>query len=242
MNNKSTEVSIVAGHGLDNVSKWVTYFIPSTKVGTAVIRVAVVEDHPATRWGLAQVIDDAPELELVLAARSIEDFDTRTEIQPDVIILDLGLPGGRQGTDAIRHLCRQGHRILIVSAEDRPIPVLDAIAAGASGYLTKSAEAPEIFAALTSVATGKTYVSATLAGYLLTHSIKFTPREKEVLRLVASGETDKDIAEQLFISVRTVHGHLEEIRARMGCRNRTQLAIRANELGITVHSPKPAVE
>lgn len=209
---------------------------------TAVIRVAVVEDYPVMRQGLVQVIEDAPELELVLAVGSIESFDAHTAIQPDVIILDLGLPGGRQGTDAVSHLYKRGHRVLIVSAEDRQIPVLDAIAAGASGYLTKIAEAHEIVAAVTSVATGKTYVSPTLASYLLKHSIKFTDREKEVLRLVASGETDRDIAEQLFISVRTVHGHLEEIRAKMGCRNRTQLAIRANELGMVARSPNPSVE
>jgi DNA-binding NarL/FixJ family response regulator len=207
-------------------------------VDHAVIRVAVVEDHPVYRQGLAQVIEDDPALELTLAADSIEDFDAHARIRPDVVILDLGLPGKRYGTNAVRHLCKQGHRVLIVSAEDRQVRVLDAIAAGASGYLTKTAAPSEIIAAVTSVAAGETYVSATLAGHLLKHSIKFTPREKEVLRLVASGETDRDIAEQLFVSVRTVHGHLEEIRAKMGCHNRTQLAVRANELGIISDSPK----
>jgi len=202
-----------------------------------VIRVAVVEDHPVYRQGLAQVIEDAPGLELSLAGGSVGDVDAHTGTRPDVVILDLGLPGGLRGADAVHHLCAQGHRVLVVSAEDRQVRVLDAISAGAAGYLTKIAGPGEIVAAVTSVAAGGTYVSATLAGYLLSHPIKLTAREKEVLRLVASGETDRDIAEQLFISVRTVHGHLEEIRAKTGCHRRAQLVVRAIELGINSDSP-----
>lgn len=85
--------------------------------------------------------------------------------------------------------------MLVVSVEEREAPVLDAIGAGACGFLTKEAEPDEIIRAVTAVAAGRTYFSPTVAGYLLREPVRLTEREKEILRLVASGETDRDIAD-----------------------------------------------
>jgi len=204
------------------------------------INVAIVEDHPMFRQGLTQTIRQAPGLELVLATGSVEDFDARTVVQPDVVILDLGLPGGGlEGAAAVEHLCSQGFKVLVVSIEDGEVPVVDAISAGAAGYLTKHAEQDEVIRAVNAIASGGTYVSATLAAYLLKEPIRLTAREKEILRLVASGEQDQDIAEQLHISARTVHGHLEQIRGKAsrhrvktGRHNRVELVWLAIEHGL----------
>jgi DNA-binding NarL/FixJ family response regulator len=202
-------------------------------------RVAVIDDHPLYRQGLAVAIEEAPGMELVLAARSVEDFDAHRGVRPDVVVLDLHLPG-LEGPQAVAHLCARGLAVLVVSASDDQDAVLDAIAAGASGYLTKDAEAAEITAAVTAIAQGGTYVSPALAAYLLRAARRqppavpwaLTEREREILRLLASGETDQDIAAQLYISVRTVRSHLERIRDKTGRRRRPDLTRLAIEQGL----------
>jgi DNA-binding NarL/FixJ family response regulator len=119
-----------------------------------------------------------------------------------------------------------------VSASEQPADVVQAIGAGARGYLSKQAEETEILGAIQAVAQGRTYVSATLAGYLLLAPIPITAREREILELVAGGETDQDIADQLTISVRTVHSHLDRIRDKTGSRRRADLTRFAIERGI----------
>jgi len=201
--------------------------------------VAVIDDHPLYRQGLAVAIEAAPGMELVLAARSIEDFDAHSDAHPDVVILDLHLPG-LEGSQAVAHLCERGLAVLVVSASDDQDAVLDAIAAGASGYLTKDAEAAELTAAVAAIAAGGTYVSPALAAYLLRAARTqptavpwaLTEREREILRLLASGETDQDIADQLYISVRTVRSHLERIRDKTGRRRRPDLTRLAIEQGL----------
>jgi DNA-binding NarL/FixJ family response regulator len=187
------------------------------------ITVAVVEDHPVYRQGLLQVLEQAPDLEPLVAARSVEDFTATVPARPDLVILDLHLPGAVEGTAAVRRLCALGHTVLVVSAAQGEADVVDAVGAGARGYLTKESEPNEIVRAVRAVAAGGTYVSATLAAYLLKAPMQLTAREREILRLVAGGETDQDIAEQLVISVRTVRSHLDRIRDKTGSRRRADL-------------------
>jgi DNA-binding NarL/FixJ family response regulator len=206
--------------------------------------VAVIDDHPLYRQGLAVAIEEAPEMELVIAARSVEDFDALSDLHPDVVILDLHLPG-LEGSQAVAHLCERGLAVLVVSASDDQDAVLDAMAAGASGYLTKDAEASEITTAVAAIAGGGTYVSPALAAYLLRAARTqpkeapwaLTEREREILRLLASGETDQDIAAQLYISVRTVRSHLERIRDKTGRRRRPDLTRLAIEQGLIGRIP-----
>ncbi len=199
------------------------------------ISVAIVDDHPVYRQGLAVAVDAADDLALVGDASSIEEFE-KVVTQADVVLLDLHLPG-IEGSAGVAHVCAKGHRVLVVSAAGSPEDVVDAIAAGAAGYLTKESDAEEITRAVRIVASGASYVSPTLASYLLkaereTAAYRLTKREREVLALVAAGETDQDIAAQLFIATTTVHSHLERIRDKTGARRRAELTNLAHKLGI----------
>lgn len=197
------------------------------------VGVVIIEDHPVTRLGLAEVIAQAPGLELVAVAGSVEEYESRFRPGVDVVLLDLGLrDGGLEGPAAVRHLRGTGVAVLVVSMYGEEMPVLDAIGAGAHGYLTKEAEPDEIARAVKAVASGGTYFSATVAGYLLRTPTRLTEREAEILRLVASGETAADIASQLFITEKTVNGHLERIRDKTGYRRRADLTRLAYERGI----------
>jgi DNA-binding NarL/FixJ family response regulator len=152
-----------------------------------------------------------------------------------VLLLDLGLAsGGPQGADAVAHLCARGVAVLVISASGGRRAVVSAVSAGAAGYLGKDAEPAEIVRAVQTVAGGGSYISPTLAGYLLddARAIRLTGREEEILRLVAAGETDLDIAEELVISVHTVHSHLDRIRAKTGHHRRVDLTRFAIDRGL----------
>jgi DNA-binding NarL/FixJ family response regulator len=194
-----------------------------------VIRVAIVDDHPLYRRGLAAAVEQAEGLELVGESASIEDFDAAAP-PAEVVLLDLHLPG-IEGAEGVAHVVGGGFRVIVVSAAGAAEDVIDAIAAGASGYLTKDADSSDIERAVRAVADGQTYVSPTLASYLIRASkqktldeqFQLSPRELEILALVAAGETDRDIAKQLHIAVATVYSHLERIRDKTGARRRAQL-------------------
>ena len=205
------------------------------------IAVVIVDDHPVYRQGLAMAVEAADDLDLVGQASSVEAFD-ELAVEADVVLLDLHLPG-IEGAAGVAHVAELGHRVLVVSAAGTPEDVIDAIAAGAAGYLTKEADANEITSAVRTVAGGATYVSPTLASYLLradtaSASFHLTKRERDVLSLVAAGETDQDIADQLMIAKTTVHSHLDRIRDKTGARRRAELTNLAHRLGIVPDSDR----
>jgi DNA-binding NarL/FixJ family response regulator len=191
------------------------------------IDVAIVDDHPLYRRGVAQAVTAGDGMTVVCEAASIEEFDAAAP-KPDVVLLDLHLPG-IEGAEGVKHVVEQGHRVLVVSAAGGAQDVIDAIAAGAAGYLTKDADDEDIQRAVAAVASGQTYVSPTLAGFLITanrqssKTYQLSPRELEILALVAPGETDRDIAKQLHLATATVYSHLERIRDKTGARRRAQL-------------------
>lgn len=193
------------------------------------ISVAIIDDHPLYRQGMAMAIEQAGDFTLVADAASIEDFD-RLDPTADIVLLDLHLPG-IEGAAGVAHICARGPKVIVVSAAGAPDDVLDALAAGAVGYLTKEAEAADIRQAVRAVVNGQTYVSPTLASYLLTASRQqaaslehqLSPRELEILALVAAGETDHDIARELHIAPATVYSHLDRVRDKTGARRRAQL-------------------
>jgi DNA-binding NarL/FixJ family response regulator len=200
-------------------------------VGTELIPIAIVEDHPLYRRGLTQTAMQSDVLALVAASPSLEELDGSDLTRSRVVILDLHLPG-REGPDAVRFVRATGPAVLVLSASDNPGEVIEAIGAGAAGYLTKSADTDEIIEAIRIVSSGGTYVSPVLAGHLLHQAqtrkerisqLELTSREREILELVAEGETDADIAAQLYISVHTVHSHLDRIREKTGRRRRPEL-------------------
>jgi len=196
-----------------------------------VIRVGVIEDHPVYRNGLAQVIDGAPDLTLACAVDSVEDAPRPDLETCQVVLLDLHLPG-LSGPAAVAAIRKSASAVLVLSASEAPDIVVEAMAAGATGYLSKQAAANEIVEAIRTVASGGTYVSATLASYLLRSPLHLSERERDVLELVAGGETDHDIAEILGISIRTVRSHLDRIRDKTGSRRRAELTRLAIDHGI----------
>ena len=210
------------------------------------IPIAIVEDHPVFRQGLAQLVEHVPEFALAGTYRSVEDF-VAAGVQPQVVLLDLNLPG-IDGPEGVRAVVERDCQVLIVSAATTRDAVLDAIAAGARGYLAKDAHPEEIAAAISVIAAGGTYVSATLAAYLLDAGradtapagLGLSEREQEVLALLAQGERDEDIAEKLYISVRTVRSHLDRIRDKTGRRRRPDLTRLAMEHGLVEGRDRPA--
>jgi DNA-binding NarL/FixJ family response regulator len=199
---------------------------------TVPMMIAVVENHPLFRHALTGMVEDAPDLDLACAVCSVPELLTwldATDGEPrraDVVLLDLHLAGkGPQGADAVIEMRRRKLTVLVVSANGSRPTVLAAMSAGANGYVSKDAESGEILDAIRAVAAGTSYISATLASYLLddAHEIKLTRRESEILRLVARGDTDLDIAEELDVKVSTVRGHLDRIRDKTGHRRRPHL-------------------
>lgn len=214
-------------------------------VGAAVTAsVIVVEDHPVFRLGLARAIQAEPDLQLGGTYTSLEEVLDLGGDPPDVVVLDLNLPG-MSGIEGIPLLRRWGARVLVLSAAATAADVIAAIEAGAAGYLVKDAEPSDIVHAVRTVAEGGTHVSPTLASYLLdaarptdpTTRLDITDREREILVLVAQGERDEDIATQLYIGIRTVRSHLEHIRDKTGRRRRPDLTRYAYERGLLSSSP-----
>ncbi len=205
-------------------------------MGSELIGIAVVEDHPLYRQGLTQIVDAADGLHLVAAVGSLDEIEAVGFEGVDVVLLDLHLPDGA-GAEAVNRVRSFGATVLVVSASDDRKSVVDAIGAGARGYLPKSSAPDEIAFAISAVAGGGTYVSPVLAAFLLRDEQEghaghpLTAREREILALVAEGETDAEIADRLFISVRTVHSHLDRIRDKTGQRRRADLTRLALEQG-----------
>ncbi len=198
------------------------------------IPVCVVEDHPVYLRGIAQLIEETSDLTPVAVCRRLEDMTEQHIPAGSVILLDLHLPG-EDGPPAVERLSSAGHLVLVLSASTDRTSVVDAMRAGACGYLDKGADAEVIVDAIRIVAGGGTYVSSTLASLLLdAGGPRLTPRERDVLCLVAEGASDKVIARELDITINTVHAHLDRIRDKTGRRRRadlTRLAIEEHIVG-----------
>jgi DNA-binding NarL/FixJ family response regulator len=157
-----------------------------------------------------------------------------------VLVCDLQMPG-RSGVEVVRALAGTATRVLVLSASGETADVLEAVKAGASGYLLKSATAVELEAAVRRTAAGEAVFSPGLAGLLLgeyrrtqddTAAPHLTPRETEVLRLVAKGLTARQVAERLGLSHRTVENHVQNTLTKLALHNRVQLARYALERGL----------
>jgi DNA-binding NarL/FixJ family response regulator len=206
------------------------------------IRVLIVDDSPLMRVGLARSLEDDPSIELVAtAADARKGLTLAEELRPDVVLLDLHMPEV-SGQVVLQRLREQlpDVRVLVVTASEEAQSLLDAVAAGAAGYLTKRASPDELRRAVIAVHGGSSVITPELAGHLL-HAYAgrsgsdagrrpmLTPREQEVLRLVAQGHTDKEIGRTLGLSPRTVQTHLTRIREKTGARRRAELATWASD-------------
>ena len=211
------------------------------------VRVAVVEDHPLYRAAVAGALAAAAGIEVALGCGSYEELRAALPgcADPvDVVLLDLALPG-RSGVETVRELTGDGTAVLVLSACDSRREVVEVFAAGAKGYLVKSAEAAEIVAAVRTVARGDTHITPTLAPFLLwavqrdPHASALSGREREVLVLLARGHTDVQIAELLEIGPTTVRSHLDRVRDKTGARRRADLTRWAVAEGLVEATPPP---
>ncbi|MDQ0582680.1 response regulator transcription factor [Streptomyces rishiriensis] len=193
------------------------------------VRIAVIGDCPVFRHGISNLIGAAPDLHLVSAAPSLESADGGLR-GAQVVLMDLQQPAPRL-TAIVTSLRRRGHAVLVVSSSPH-LDAVRALQAGASGYLSRQAEAHEMLTAIRTVGSGRSYVSAPTS-QLVGPSPRFTDREQEILRLLANGSTDHEIAAALGISKHTVHSHLDRIGEKTGSRRRPDLTRIAVEIGLT---------
>jgi DNA-binding NarL/FixJ family response regulator len=208
------------------------------------IRVVVVDDHDVFRRGLVRLLAEHG-LEVVGEARDGEEaIEIITEVVPDVAVMDLSLPG-KNGIEAIRELsnCAPQTKVLVLTISVSEADVTEAILAGACGYLIKDASIQEIIDGIRAAAAGESLISPKIAGTLLERirtssdrraeeRAELSERELEVLRQVAEGKDNLEIAEELFISANTVKNHISNILAKLHIENRIQAAVYAVRRGI----------
>ncbi len=213
------------------------------------LRVMVVDDHPMWRDGVARDLTEAG-LEVVATASTGTEALTRAKAtRPQVVVLDLQIPAPN-GVEVTAQIVKDDPtvRVLILSASGEQDDVLQAVKAGATGYLVKSASRAELLAAVRRVAEGDTVFTPGLAGLVLGEyrrlsdtpaaastdpdAPRLTERETEVLRLVAKGLSYKQIAERLFLSHRTVQNHVQNTLRKLQLHNRVQLVRYAIEQGL----------
>lgn len=198
------------------------------------IRVLVVDDHAVVRTGLRLLLEREEDIEVVAEAGTADEGVRAARLEkPDVVLLDVVMPG-RSGLEAAAEILQaaKGARILVLSMQDDPTYVREAFAGGASGYMLKEAADAELVQAIREVAGGGRYVHPTLGARLAQAEVEaarraaddpLSDREREVLRLLALGHTNQEIAKQLYISVRTAETHRAHIMQKLGLGTRAEL-------------------
>jgi two-component system, NarL family, response regulator LiaR len=204
------------------------------------IRILTVDDHSVVRQGLRMFLSLDSELEVVgEAADGAEAVQLAHELQPDVVLMDLLMPGmdGISATKTIRRELPEVEVIALTSVlEDQA--VYDAMRAGAIGYLLKDTQADELCAAIKAAAAGQVQLSPEAARRLMREvqapqsPETLTPRETEVLRLLAQGKSNKEIGAELVIGIKTVKTHVSNVLSKLGVSSRTQAALHAVRIGL----------
>jgi len=204
-------------------------------VSDNVIRIVIVDDHGLHRDGTQRILEPYDDLEVVAEAGSGEEaLVVVNQEQPDIVLMDIGLPG-MSGIETAKRIrtAHPGVRVLIVTAYDDVEYVRGALDAGATGYLPKTAPGRELVDAIRAVVGGSTVIPSELATQLLRPARvtalhpELTGRELEVLRLVAEGLHNKEIARRLSISARTVDRHCDNIYEKLGVASRTEAVVQA---------------
>jgi two-component system NarL family response regulator len=208
------------------------------------IRVLVVDDHALFRRGLQMVLEQEPDIEVVgEASDGAEAVTSATETLPDIVLMDVRMPK-RGGIDACTsiHETVPSAKIIMLTISDEEADLYDAIKAGAMGYLLKEISIEEVASAIRAVHGGQSLISPSMASKLLTEfasmikktddrqqvpTPRLTDREMEVLKLVAKGMNNRDIAKQLFISENTVKNHIRNILEKLQLHSRMEAVVYA---------------
>lgn len=203
------------------------------------IRILLADDHPVVRTGLRAMLAGEPDLGVVgEAATPTEAIDLVIERAPHVVLMDLQFGTSQSGADATRTIrgLEAPPAVLVLTNYDTDGDILGAVEAGASGYLLKDTPPEELIAAIRAAAAGETALAPAIAGRLLARmrapQSSLSVRETEVLRFVAAGATNNDIAERLHISDATVKSHLVHIYTKLGVSSRTAAVAVARDTGI----------
>jgi DNA-binding NarL/FixJ family response regulator len=210
--------------------------IASAATAERPIRVLVVDDHYVVRIGLVSLVNTDPELKVVGEADDGDQAITLFQkLQPDLVLMDVRMPGksGPEVTTQMRRLSDKA-RVLILSAFDGDEDIHNALAAGAHGYVLKSSTGEELIPAIHAVAAGKRWIPQNVAARLKSRNLfeDLTPREIDVLREVAKGLSNKELADTLGITEHTAKDHLKSILAKLRVADRTQAVTLAIQRGI----------
>jgi RNA polymerase sigma factor (sigma-70 family) len=204
-------------------------------------RVLIVEDHQVVAEGLAALINDQADMKVIGSAGSVQDSIAKAvELKPDLVLIDFRLTDGT-GADAataIRQL-RPETKLIFLTREDSDAARIAALESGASGFIHKSRAAQEVVDAIRTVAQGATlFTPRTIAQLLNTRREveaqleRLTPREKEVLRLMAEGTPSREIASRLGISYTTVRTHIRSLGSKLGVHSKLEAIVKARELAL----------
>jgi DNA-binding NarL/FixJ family response regulator len=198
----------------------------ATSSSTAQATVLVVDDHVLVRTGVANIISNEPDLQVIAeAANGVEAIEAFEKYRPDVTLLDLRMPV-MEGVEAVRQIRQRdpGARVIVLTTYDTDEDITRALKAGAKAYVLKDITASALIACIHDVLAGKTYLAPTAAAKLAegVARVQLTPRELATLRLMADGRSNKEIAGELGISERTVKTHLGHLFEKLGVTSRTE--------------------
>jgi DNA-binding NarL/FixJ family response regulator len=221
-------------------------------VRSAAVRIVVADDHHVVRTGFAGLLGTQPDFTVVgTASDGAEAVRICRELRPDVVLMDVRMPG-TDGIEATRQLAAAaggGPRVLILTTFDLDEYVYDALCAGASGFLLKDVTAERLFDAVRVIAAGEALLAPAVTRRLISEFARLrpgpeapvagslaalTPRETQVLRLIAEGLSNPEIAARLVVTEETVKTHVSRVLAKLGLRDRTQAVVTAYESGLVV--------
>ncbi|GIH90070.1 response regulator [Planobispora siamensis] len=208
------------------------------------LRLMIVDDHPVVREGLRGMLEAGPGITVVGEAASGDEAVVRArELTPDVILMDLRMPGG-DGVSAISRILadRPESRVIVLTTYETDQDIVRAVEAGAAGYLLKDTSRADLLAAILAASRGETVLSPSVATKLVSRmrapvAESLSPRETEVLSLVARGLTNAEVGRELFISETTVKTHLLRIFGKLGVSDRTAAVTTAMDRGLLLRRP-----
>lgn len=208
------------------------------------MRILLIDDHDVVRAGLRAILGTQSDIEVVgEAANGADGVRQALALQPDVVLMDLAIGAGMDGIEATRRITADapGIRILVFTTYDSDADIVRVIDAGATGYLLKDSTPEELYAAIRAAAQGQAALSAPVASVLLKRMQQpegaLTPREAEILELLAAGLSNRELGRKLYVSETTIKTHLLHIYRKLGVETRSAAIAEAGRRGWVRHRP-----